>query len=117
MNEIVILLITNILSPIITGYVTYRQTKKRYETEVDSDLIDNLTKSLNFYQTIVEDNQAKLMDLLKQNKELEQKIDDLKKEVALLYQYSCIKEDCTVRVPSTCMLKNRLDEIYGEADE
>lgn len=57
MNEIVILLITNIFSPIITGVITYKQTKKKYSAEVDSDLIANMKESLSFYQTIVEDTQ------------------------------------------------------------
>lgn len=60
MNEIILLLITNIFSPIITGVITYKQTKKKYETEIDSDLIDNMKSSLQFYQDIVEDTQQKL---------------------------------------------------------
>lgn len=116
MNEVLILIISNIFSPIITGYVTYRQTRKKYETEVNSDLIDNLTKSLNFYQAIVEDNQKKLQELLDKNNELETKIESLKKEVEMLYQFSCIKEDCQNRIPSTCLLKSKLNKMYEEAD-
>jgi len=53
-----------------------------------------------------------LQKLLAQNEELENKIETLKKEVELLYQFSCIKEDCDKRIPSTRLLKSKLNDMY-----
>lgn len=74
--------IIGIIASIATGVSSYLFTKKKYNSEVDATIIENLTKSLEFYKKICDDNTTRLEQLLKLNQELEQKIVTLNKEVA-----------------------------------
>lgn len=48
--EITVLIITNILAPIITGFASWLMAKKKYYSEVDSTVIANMKESLEFYK-------------------------------------------------------------------
>jgi hypothetical protein len=48
--EITILIITNILAPVITGFASWLMAKKKYNSEVDNTVIGNMKESLEFYK-------------------------------------------------------------------
>jgi len=48
--EITILIITNILAPVITGFASWLMAKKKYNSEVDNTVIENMRNSLEFYK-------------------------------------------------------------------
>ena len=54
--------------------------KKKYNTEVDSNLINNMQESLDFYMKLSDDNKERLEEVLKRNEQLESELDALKKQ-------------------------------------
>jgi peptidoglycan hydrolase CwlO-like protein len=76
MNETIILLISNTLTGIATFFVSRRQQ----ETLLENTILDNLTKSIGVYQTIIQDLKEEIAELnLKVNK-LEERITNLMDE-------------------------------------
>ena len=69
--EIIILIITNILAPVITGFATWLMAKKKYYSEVDSTVIANMKESLDFYKQLSDDNRERLKEVLDKNEQLE----------------------------------------------
>lgn len=98
MNELVTTIIMSLVSAGGASWVTHFITKKKFDSEVDSSVIDNLKKSLDFYKDIVDNNKANLKDfseqirtlegqnaeLKAQNEELKRKIEDLTEQVKTL---------------------------------
>lgn len=72
--------ITTIIGPIITWFLA----RKKNAAEVDSNIIENMKESLDFYKQLSDDTRRRLDDALKRNDELEQKINDLQKQVMTL---------------------------------
>ena len=48
-----------LLTTIVSSWASYFFARKKYNTEVDSNEIENLKKSLEFYEEIVRDNNKK----------------------------------------------------------
>ncbi len=72
-------------SSIISSGLTYLFAKRKYKTEADSTEIDNLKKSVEVYQTIIDD--------------LKDRIQDIKNEVTVMkaefdIKLKQAKEDC-----------------------
>lgn len=80
-TEIIILLITNIIAPVLTGIVTWVQTKKKYNAEIDSTVIQNMKTSLEFYFQLSEDQKDRLNELLEANRELRHQVETLQTQV------------------------------------
>ena len=72
--------ITTIIGPIITWFLA----RKKNAAEVDSNIIENMKESLDFYKQLSDDTRRRLDDALKRNDELEQKVNDLQKQVMTL---------------------------------
>lgn len=96
-TEIIILLITNIVAPIITGSVTWMQAKKKYNVEIDSNIINNMKESLNFYKQLSDDNKERLKEVLEKNDYLEKDIMELRKQVLNLTMHICLDLTCKHR--------------------
>ena len=72
-------------SSIISSALTYLFARRKYKTEADSTEIDNLKKSIEVYQTIIDD--------------LKERIQDIKNEVNVMktefdIKLKQAKEDC-----------------------
>ena len=72
-------------SSIISSGITYLFARRKYKTETDSTEIDNLKKSIEVYQTIIDD--------------LKERIQDIKNEVNVMkaefdIKLKQAKEDC-----------------------
>lgn len=50
-------------SSIISSGLTYLFAKRKYKTEADSTEIDNLKKSVEVYQTIIDDLKVRIQDI------------------------------------------------------
>lgn len=85
MNEIWPL-IAGAVASIITGFASWFYTKKKYYTEVDSNLISNMQASLDFYKSLADDNKQRLDDVLLENVKLRKEVSDISKENATLKQ-------------------------------
>lgn len=87
-SEIVIGII-GIVSTVASGFTSWFFTKRKYNAEVDNNLIDNMQQSLEFYINLVEDNKRRLEEVLERNNELERRDAILEEEVRKLKQQLC----------------------------
>lgn len=97
-TEILILLITNIIAPIITGTVTWFQAKKKYNSEVDANVIANMKQSLEFYQSLSDDTKKRLDTYVEKNMQLEQEMSELRKQMLTLTMNICLDLTCKHRI-------------------
>jgi capsular polysaccharide biosynthesis protein len=99
--EITVLIITNILAPIITGFASWLMAKKKYYSEVDSTVIANMKESLEFYKQLSDDNRERLKEVLDKNDLLEKEISELKSQMLKLVTNICMDLTCRNRVLET----------------
>ena len=99
--EITVLIITNILAPIITGFASWLMAKKKYYSEVDSTVIANMKESLEFYKQLSDDNRERLKEVLDKNDLLEKEISELKSQMLKLAMNICMDLTCKNRVLET----------------
>lgn len=78
MNELVLSGIITIATTTIASIVSYLSAKKKYKAEVDGVDIDNMRKSLEFYQALSNDNKERLNELLTKIENLEERNAELK---------------------------------------
>lgn len=86
-----------IISSIITGWTTWFFTRKKYNSEVDNNLIQNMKESLDFYRKLSDDNRARLEEVLKRNESLEQEVAELRKQMFSLMGSLCLDLSCQLR--------------------
>lgn len=96
---------------IVTNIVTWFLARRKYNTEVDSNEIENLRKSLEFYENIVKDNNKKLafyIDLAENNRV---EVYRLKGVIHRLLNNSCLDNGCIKRQFYT---EEQIRDILGE---
>ena len=76
MNNELLLIISNSL----TGVAAWWVGRKKQQVETDNSILDNLSKSIGVYQTIIEDLKKEIHELNNKITELESKVDMLMKE-------------------------------------
>ena len=59
-----------ILTTIVGSWSSWIFARKKYNTEVDSNLIQNMQESLDFYRKLSDDNRERLEIILRRNEEL-----------------------------------------------
>ena len=96
-SEIIIGLI-GIVSTTLSSWITWFLTRKKYNTEVDQNLIQNMKESLDFYRQLSDDNKSRLEEVLKRNDELEQEVKKLRDQVFIIMNQICLNSQCQVRV-------------------
>lgn len=116
MNELIIGGI-GILSTIASGWTSWFFARKKYNSEVDSNIIDNMNDSLEFYKKLSDDNKTRLEEAIQDNRKLELEIQELRKQVLTLTLNICMDLTCANRVReqlkrgnSNGKDKDRLDE-------
>lgn len=96
---------------IVTNFVTWFLARRKYNTEVDSNEIENLKRSLEFYENIVKDNNKKLafyIDLAENNRV---EVYRLKGVIHRLLNNSCLDNSCIKRQFYT---EEQIRDILGE---
>jgi hypothetical protein len=86
-----------VVTTFISGFVSWFFTRRKYNTEVNSNEIANLKESLDFYKKIVEDNNKRLqfyIDLAETNRK---EVYRLKGVVYRLLNNSCLDNNCPER--------------------
>lgn len=76
--------VAGVVATVITGFTTWIFTKKRYNAEVDNNLINNMQESLEFYKTLADDNKRRLEEVLVENADLRKEVGDLREQVSRL---------------------------------
>ena len=86
-----------VVSSIISAWTSWFFARKKYNSEVDNNLIENMQSSLNFYKQLSDDNRKRIEDVLKRNEELDKEIQDLRKQLFNLMSSICVDLTCQVR--------------------
>lgn len=95
-----------LLTSIISSWTTWFFARKKYNSEVDSNLINNMKESLDFYEKLSTDNRERLEEVLKRNTELEQEVGELRKQL-----FNLMSSICT---DLTCQLRKRNLNLFNE---
>lgn len=95
-----------IIATVISGWTSWFFARRKYNSEVDNNLIENMQRSLEFYKKLSDDNKNRLDEVLKRNAELEQEIRDLRKQM-----FSLMNSICT---DLTCQLRKRNLNLFNE---
>lgn len=95
-----------IITTVISGWTSWFFARRKYNSEVDNNLIENMQQSLEFYKKLSDDNKNRLDEVLKRNEELEQEIGDLRKQL-----FSLMNSICT---DLTCQLRKRNLNLFNE---
>lgn len=86
-----------IITTVISGWTSWFFARRKYNSEVDNNLIENMQQSLEFYKKLSDDNKNRLDEVLKRNAELEQEIRDLRKQIFSLMSSICTDLTCQLR--------------------
>lgn len=103
--------IVTLVTNLTTGVVTWLLARRKYNTEVDSNEIENLKKSLEFYEDIVRDNNRKLQFYIKLSEDNRVEVYRLKDIIHRLLNNSCLDNVCTKRQFYT---EDQIRDILGE---
>lgn len=95
-----------LLTSIISSWTTWFFARRKYNSEVDSNLINNMKESLDFYEKLSTDNRERLEEVLKRNAELEQEVRELRKQL-----FNLMSSICT---DLTCQLRKRNLNLFNE---
>lgn len=120
MNELIIAGI-GLLTTIISGWTSWFFARKKYNTEVDHNYIENLGKGLETYDAIISHNKEEIEYLMEENKELRKEIAELRNQVLNLTMNICMDLTCTRRVRETQLseeisrkVKDRFSELKSK---
>lgn len=95
-----------IVTTIASGWTSWFFARRKYNSEVDSNLINNMKESLDFYKKLSIDNRERLEDVLGRNTELEREVRDLRKQM-----FNLMGSICT---DLTCQLRTRNLNLFNE---
>ena len=56
-----------IITTVISGWTSWFFARRKYNSEVDNNLIENMQQSLEFYKKLSDDNENRLDEVLKRN--------------------------------------------------
>lgn len=73
-----------VISSILSGFSGWFFTKRKYNAEVDNNLINNMQESLEFYKSLADDNKRRLEEVLTENADLRKEVADLREQVLKL---------------------------------
>ena len=103
-NEVLLTAGIGVVTTITSGWASYFFTRKKYNSEVDLNLIEKMQGSLDFYMKLSEDNKRildetldKLEESEKRNNALESEIRELRNQVFTLMTQICTDLSCNVR--------------------
>lgn len=78
-TELVLAVVTPLFG-IVTSIVSWMLAKKRYNVDIDTSVIANMEKSLEFYEKLSNDNKERLIKVLEDDKVMRQEMDAIIKE-------------------------------------
>lgn len=100
-----------ILTTIIGSWAAWYFTRKKYNSEVDGNLIENLQKSLEFYDKLSNDNKLRLEKALEENKVMRNDVD------ALTAENKKLKESMATLLAEDKKLKSELTELRKQVKQ
>ena len=117
-NEIIIATL-GIVSTSASAFISWFFTRKKYNSEVDHNRIENMNDSLEFYTKLSDENKDRLDSLIERNQSLEQtvnnltienqtlkaQIEELRRQVLALTLNICMDLTCANRIRENQNLK------------
>lgn len=108
-----------LLTTIISSWTTWFFARKKYNSEVDLNLVEKMEKSLEFYKSLSDDNKNRLEEITERNNELEKEVQELRKQVLNLTMNICMDLTCSHRMRETIRKygknKDRFDETSNSS--
>ena len=112
-----------VIAGVLSSVVTWLLSKKKYNTEVDNNIIANMQKSLEFYKTLADDYKKRLeeeirghneevAEVKKESAELRQENLELKKE--LREQEKKFDAMWAAQQKEISMMKNQMLSVYSQ---
>ena len=86
-----------LITTIVSSWASWFFARKKYNSEVDNNLINNMKESLEFYTRLSEDNNLRLDRALSRNEELEKEVKVLRQQVMGLMTSICTDLSCQIR--------------------
>ena len=106
-----------LITSIVSSWATWFFARKKYNSEVDLNLVEKMEKSLEFYRSLSDDNKTRLEEITERNNELEKEVQELRKQVLNLTMNICMDLTCAHRIRETVRKygksKSRLDETVS----
>ena len=90
-----------LVTSIASSWTTWFLARKKYNSEVDLNLVEKMEKSLEFYKSLSDDNKTRLEEITERNNELEKEVQELRKQVLNLTMNICMDLTCAHRVRET----------------
>ena len=97
MTEVIITAIAGLIATVLGSWASWFFARRKYNSEVDNNIIENMQKSLDFYMRLSDDNKARLDEALKRNEILESEIQQLRTQVFELMTNICYDMACELR--------------------
>ena len=108
-----------LLTTIISSWTTWFFARRKYNSEVDLNLVEKMEKSLEFYKSLSDDNKNRLEEITERNNELEKEVQELRKQVLNLTMNICMDLTCSHRMRETTRKygkdKDRFDETSNSS--
>lgn len=108
-----------LLTSIISSWTTWFFARRKYNSEVDLNLVEKMEKSLEFYKSLSDDNKNRLEEITERNNELEKEVQELRKQVLNLTMNICMDLTCSHRIRETIRKygknKDRFDETSNSS--
>lgn len=108
-----------LLTTIISSWTTWFFARRKYNSEVDLNLVEKMEKSLEFYKSLSDDNKNRLEEITERNNELEKEVQELRKQVLNLTMNICMDLTCSHRIRETIRKygknKDRFDETSNSS--
>ena len=103
-----------LITSVVSSWTAWFFARKKYNSEVDLNLVEKMEKSLEFYRNLSDDNRARLEEITERNNELEKEVAELRKQVLNLTMNICMDLTCSNRIKEMTKRngknKSRLDE-------
>ena len=108
-----------LLTTIISSWTTWFFARRKYNSEVDLNLVEKMEKSLEFYKSLSDDNKNRLEEITERNNELEKEVQELRKQVLNLTMNICMDLTCSHRIRERTKKygknKDRFDETSNSS--
>ena len=111
-TETIIVAIVGVITSALSSWFSWVLSKKKYNSEVKSSELDNLKKSLEFYESIVNDNNKKLTFYIKLAEDNRVEVYRLKGTIFNILNAACLNKGCSDRQFYT---EEEIKNIIGEA--
>lgn len=116
-NGVIVTSLIGVVTTFTSGWTAWFFARKRYNSEVDNNLIANMSRSLEFYQQLSDDNKQRLIETLERSEALEQELKELRQQVLSLMTVVCTDLTCQLRKGNYEEVINRRTTLRKRSNE